>query len=163
MNVDPTNDGHKYWMKQIANKTPRKNIENFFRNKAEEENKENIPFKIEELLDKDDEGKRLLAVMPGSIGDVFMSTSVLESLAKTYKDYNIYFATAPEYFEVLDGNPFIHKTIPYDPKMDDLLWLEGRGKHKGFFEIAYLLHLGTQRLFNYQHNGKDVIALNLTD
>ena len=161
MNVNQTNDGHKYWMKQIANKTPRKNIENFFRNKAEEENKENLPFKIEELLDKNDKGKRILVVMPGSIGDVFMSTSVLESLAKTYKNYNIYFATAPEYFEVLDANPFVHKTIPYNPKMDDLLWLEGRGKHEGFFEIAYLLHLGTQRMFNYQHNGKDIVALDL--
>ena len=161
MEVDPTNDGHKYWMAQIGNKIPRQNIENFFRNKAEEENKENLPFKIEDLLDKDDEDKRILVVMPGSIGDVFMSTSILESLASTYKDYNIYFATAPEFFEILDANPFIHKVIPYNPKMDDLLWLEGRGEHKGFFEVAYLLHLGTQRLFNYQHNGKDLIALDL--
>jgi hypothetical protein len=161
MEVDPTNDGHKYWMAQIENKIPRQNIENFFRNKAEEENKENLPFKIEDLLDKDDEDKRILVVIPGSIGDVFMSTSILESLASTYKDYNIYFATAPEYFEILDANPFIHKVIPYNPKMDDLLWLEGRGEHKGFFEVAYLLHLGTQRLFNYQHNGKDKIALEL--
>jgi len=161
MEVDPTNDGHKYWMAQIENKIPRQNIENFFRNKAEEENKENLPFKMEDLLDKDDEDKRILVVIPGSIGDVFMSTSILESLASTYKDYNIYFATAPEYFEILDANPFIHKVIPYNPKMDDLLWLEGRGEHKGFFEVAYLLHLGTQRLFNYQHNGKDKIALEL--
>ena len=161
MNVDKMDDGHKYWMKQIANKTPRKNIENFFRNKAEEENKENLPFKIENLLDKEDEGRRLLVVMPGSIGDVFMATSVLKSLASTYKNYNIYFATAPEYFEVLEANPFVHKTIPYNSKMDDLLWLEGKGEHKGFFEVAYLLHLGTQRIFNYQHNGKDIIALDL--
>lgn len=161
MNVDPTNDGHKHWMKQLENKIPRENIENFFRSKAEEENKENLPFKIEELLDKNDKGKRVLAVMPGSIGDVFMATSILKSLGKTYKDYNIYFATAPEYFEILDANPFIHKVIPYNPKMDDLLWLEGRGEHEGFFEIAYLLHLGTQRLFNYQHNGKDKITLDL--
>ncbi len=161
MDVDKTDDGHKYWMEQLNNKTPRQNIENFFKNKAEEENKENLPFKIEDSLDKDDEGKRILVVMPGSIGDVFMSTSILKSLASTYKDYNIYFATSPEYFEILDANPFIHKTIAYNSKMDDLLWLEGRSEHKGFFEVAYLLHLGTQRLFNYQHNGKDLIALDL--
>ncbi|MAH47972.1 hypothetical protein CMI37_19275 [Candidatus Pacearchaeota archaeon] len=161
MSVDKMDDGHKYWMKQLNNKTPRKNVENFFRNKAEEENKENLPFKIEKELDKDDEGKRLLVVMPGSIGDVFMSTSVLKSLANSYENYNIYFATAPEYFEMLEANPFIHKVIPYNSRMDDLLWLEGRGEHKGFFEVAYLLHLGTQRVFNYQHNGKDIIALDL--
>ena len=162
MEVCDQNDGHKYWMNQIENKVPRKNIENFFRDKAKEENKENIPFKIEDLLDKDDENRRILVVMPGSIGDVFLCTSILKSLSETYPDYNIYFATNPSYFQVLEGNDFIHKVIPYNSKMDDLLWLEGRGDHKGFFEIAYLPHIGTQRMFNYQHNGKDKIALDLS-
>jgi len=163
MQVDKENDGHKYWMNQIANKIPRKNIEDFFRKKAQEENQENIPFKIEDYLDKDDEGRRILIVMPGSIGDVFLTTSLLGSIAKTYPspDYNIYFATNPKYFEILEGNENIYKVIPYNQKMDDLLWLEGKGKHKGFFEVAMLPHVGTQRVFNYQHNGKDKIALDL--
>ena len=100
--------------------------------------------------------------MPASIGDVFLSTSILKSLSETYKDHNIYFATQPEYFQILEGNEYIHKVIPYDSKMDDLLWLEGKGDHQGFFEVAYLPHLGTQRMFNYQHNGKDKIALELS-
>ena len=126
-----------------------------------EENKENIPFSIEDYLDDTDEGKRILVVMPASIGDVFLCTSILKNLSETYKGYNIYFATQPSYFQILDGNEYIHKTIPYDSKMDDLLWLEGKGEHKGFFEVAYLPHLGTQRMFDYQHNGKDKIALDL--
>jgi len=162
MDVSDQNDGHKYWMNQIDNKVPRKNIESFFRNKAEQENKENIPFKIEDFLDKDDEDRRILVVMPASIGDIFLSTSILKSLSETYKEYNIYFATQPEYFQILEGNEYIHKVIPYDSKMDDLLWLEGKGNHQGFFEVAYLPHLGTQRMFNYQHNGKDKIALELS-
>jgi len=162
MDVSDQNDGHKYWMNQIDNKVPRKNIESFFRNKAEQENKENIPFKIEDFLDKDDKDRRILVVMPASIGDVFLSTSILKSLSETYKDHNIYFATQPEYFQILEGNEYIHKVIPYDSKMDDLLWLEGKGDHQGFFEVAYLPHLGTQRMFNYQHNGKDKIALELS-
>ena len=161
MDISDQNDGHKYWMNQIENKVPRSNIENFFRNKAKEENKENLPFKIEDYLDEEDEGKRILVVMPGSIGDVFLCTSILKSLSETYPEYNIYFATSPTYFEILEGNEFVHKVIPYDSKMDDLLWLEGKGDHEGFFEIAYLPHLGTQRIFNYQHNGKDKIALDL--
>lgn len=161
MEVNRENDGHKYWMKQLNNKVPKNNIEDFFRNKAKEENQENTPFSLEEYLDKDDEGKRILVVVPGSIGDVFMVTSLLENLSNTYPEYNIYFATDPNLFEILEGNSFIHKTIPYNQKMDDLLWLEGRGEHKGFFEVAYLPHIGTQRVFNYQHNGKDRIALDL--
>ena len=161
MKVDEQDDGHKYWINQLANKIPRKNIEDFFRKKAKEENDQNIPFKIEDFLDKDDKGRRLLVTMPGSIGDVFMSTSVLKELSNTYPEYNIYFATSPEYFQILEANDFIHKVIPYNKKMDDLLWLEGRGAHEGYFEVAYLIHLGTQRLFNYQHNGKDIVSLDL--
>ena len=162
MEVNKENDGHKYWMAQIENKIPRKNIEEFFRNKAKEENQENTPFSIEDYLDKDDEGRRVLVTMPGSIGDVFMSTAILPSLSKTYPNHNIYFATDPKYFEILGGNDFVHKVIPYNQRMDDLLWLEGRGGHKGFFEIAYLPHIGTQRMFNYQHNGKDIVSLDLS-
>ena len=99
--------------------------------------------------------------MPGSIGDVFLATSVLESVYKRYPNHNIYFATSPEYFEILEGNEFIHRIMPYVRKMDSLLWLEGQGDHEGYFEVAYLLHLGTQRLYNYQHNGKDKIELDL--
>jgi glycosyltransferase involved in cell wall biosynthesis len=161
MNVSSQDEGHKYWMKQIGNQVPKSNIENFFRKKAREENQENISFKIEDFLDKEDEGKRILVVMPESIGDVFMTTSLLKSLSANYPNHNIYFATNPDFFEILEGNDFIYKTIPYNQKMDDLLWLEGRGDHKGFFEVAYLPHIGTQRVYNYQHNGKDTIGLEL--
>jgi len=161
MEVDKEDDGHKYWMTQLSNKVPKKNIEDFFRKKAKEENQENTPFKIEDFLDKDDEGRRLLVVMPGSIGDVFMCTSLLKNLSTTYPEYNIYFATEPSLFEILEGNSLVHKLIPYNQKMDDLLWLEGKWEHKGFFEVAYLPHIGTQRMFNYQHNGKDKIGVDL--
>ena len=45
--------------------------------------------------------------------------------------------------------------------MDNLLWLEGRGDYKGLFDIAFLAHLGTQRMLNYIHNGKTRMGLDL--
>ena len=54
MEVNRDNDGHKYWMTQLNNKVPKNNIEDFFRNKAKEENQENTPFSLEEYLDKDE-------------------------------------------------------------------------------------------------------------
>jgi hypothetical protein len=42
--------------------------------------------------------------------------------------------------------------------MDSLTWLEGKGDHKGYFEIAFLPYVGTQRILTYMHNGKDKIA-----
>ena len=45
--------------------------------------------------------------------------------------------------------------------MENSLWLEGAGEHNGFFEIAFLPHIGTQKSINYIHNGKDVIQFDL--
>ena len=47
--------------------------------------------------------------MPESSQDVFMSTSLFRSMKESYPDYNIYVATKPENFEILDGNDFIKK------------------------------------------------------
>jgi len=156
--VDENDDGHKYWIKELEKGTPRSDIENYFRQVAlkENKNKEKVPF--EDVLDKDDKGKRILYVMPESIGDVLLSTSLFKSIKEQYPEYNLYVATQPQYQEILDGVPYVHKIINYVPQMDNLLWLEGKGDHEGFFEIAYLPHIGTQRMLNYLHNGKDKIA-----
>ena len=76
-------------------------------------------------------------------------------------DYNIYFATKPEYFDILDGNPFIHKVIPYTKSLDNLTVMEGQRDHDGFFEVAFLPFIGTQRILNYMHNGKDKIQFEI--
>ena len=99
--------------------------------------------------------------MPRSIGDVFLSTSLFKDLNKNYPNYNLYVATEPQNLNVLEANPYVYKVIPYVQEMDDLLWLEGIGEHKGLFEIAFLPYLGTQRNFDYQHNGKDVVSVDL--
>ena len=161
--VDQNNDGYKYWMQELSGGAPRKHVENYFRQVAEKENaqedwKENAHESFRKMLSEDDEGKRLLYVMPESIGDVYLSTALFKSLKETYPDYNLYVATKPEHFPVLVGNPYIHKTIPYVPQMEDIYFLEGAAEHKGFFEIAYLPYVTTQRHVCYSHNAKDKIA-----
>ena len=150
-------DGYKTWMESLANKVPREQVEDYFRKVARDHNAKYFPEKIEDHLDKDDEGKRIVYVMPESSVDVFLSTSLLKSLNKKYPDYNLYFATKPQYFHILQGNPYIHKTIPYNTQFDSALYLEGVGDQKGFFEIAFTPHITTQRVNNYVHNCKDLI------
>ena len=159
--VDKADDGYKYWMDEISKGMTRLQIENYFRKVAAEDNAKGQQIEFSELLDKDDEDKRLLYVMPRSIGDVFLSTSLFKSIKEQHPEYNLYVATRPENFEILQGNPNVHKVIPYIPQMDNLLWLEGQGDHKGFFEIALLPYIGTQKMFDYHHNGKDKIAFDL--
>lgn len=159
--VDSNDDGFKHWSKKLAEGESRQNIENYFRQVAAQENQKNRKIDFEELLDPNDKGKRILFVMPESIGDIYLCTALLESIKETYPDYNLYFATKKEYFSILEGNPFVHRTIEYIPQMDSLLWLEGHGNHQGYFEIAFLPHIGTQKMLNYLHNGKDKIAFDI--
>jgi len=157
--VDENDDGHKYWMQELSKGVDRIKIENYFRHVAIQENKKNSKINFEDILDKNDKGKRLLFVMPEKENEVFLSTSLIEDIKNTYPEYNIYYATKPEYFNILNGNKNIHKIIPYFPQMDDVLWAEGKGQHKGFFEIAFLAHLNIHRMPSYFHNGKDKVTL----
>jgi len=161
--VDAKDDGYKYWMDQLAKGVKREDIEKYFRQVALQENQKSNKGDFEDLLDKDDKGKRLLYVMPESIGDIFMSTALFKNIKNQYPEYNIYVATKSEYFEILEGNPYIHKVIQYYPQMDQILWLEGQGDHNGYFEIAFLPHVGTQRFLDYIHNGKTKIQFNIKE
>jgi len=153
-------EGYQYWINQMQKGVEPKKVEEFFRRTAAEANAKLKKFDLNEFLD-DDEGKRILYVIPESMGDVFMSTALFKALNSTYPDYNLYVATNRGNFPLLDGNPYVYKAIPYFPQMDKLLWLEGCGNHKGYFEIAFLPFIGTQKLFNYQHNGVDKINFDL--
>ncbi len=162
---EPDEEGRKHWINTLSgpfDPNIRQNVANFFRKTATEENAKNgIPdneVKFEDLLGKEDSGKRILYVMPEGIGDIFLSTSLFQSLKTQYPDCNLYVATKPEFHQVLHGNPFVYKILPYVPQMDSLLWSEGQGNHMGFFEIAFLPFATTQRFLTYVHNGKTNIA-----
>ena len=160
MTVDAKDEGVKSWLGALSSGRKKEEILEFFKNVARKENAENNKIELSNLLSKDDEGKRILFMMPESAGDVFLSTSLLPSIKNLYPNYNIYFSTKPEYVSMLDGNPHIHKVLLYSPQMENLLTMEGHGEHKGYFDIAFLPHFGTQKTFDYQHNGKDLIELN---
>jgi glycosyltransferase involved in cell wall biosynthesis len=153
-----TNDeGYKNWMTSLENKVPRQQIEDYFRKVALEHNQKFFPVKIEDFLDKDDKGKRMIYVMPESSVDVFLSTALFKSIKTKYPDYNLYVATKQENYNILEGNEHVFKVIPYNAQFDNTLFLEGIGDHEGYFEIAFTPHLTTQRINNYTHNSKDKI------
>ena len=160
-NVDQNDEGYKYWMQEISKGAKRIDIENYFRKIAEQENQKNKQISFEELLGEGSPENRILYVMPDSIGDIFLSTSLFKSIKKQYPNKKLYVATNPQNFSVLDGNPYVHKVIQYIPQMDQLMWLEGIGDHKGFFEIAFLPHALTQRILTYVHNGKTNIEMEI--
>ena len=159
--VDDSDDGHKYWMQEISKGADRPSILNYFKKVATDTNKQQTKVEFQDLLSKDDQGKRIAVVLPHAHKDVFALTSILPSIKRLYPDYNIYFITNPEFFDILDGNPLVHQMIPYNEQLDNLFTLEGRGEHEGYFEIAYFPNVGTQKFINYPHNCKDKIDFSL--
>ena len=166
MEVCPEDDGHKYWQAEINKKgssqDTREGILGYFRQVADKENKDlSHPSMLEDFLDEEGPERRIAVVIPGSAGDVLMVNSLLKNLKKLYPSHNIYIITEPSFYGLIEDNPAVHRLIPYSDSLDDLLLLEGSGSTKGFFDIAFLPHVGTQKIFTYQHNGKDKTQFSL--
>jgi len=47
--------------------------------------------------------------------------------------------------------------------MDNVLFLEGNSGHNGYFNVAYLPYLQTQKAPAFTHNGVDKIAFSLNN
>lgn len=115
---------------------------------------------IKSLVDETSKLK-ILFILPESAGDIFLSTSLLESLNELYPDSQIYYACKPQFAEILKDNPYIYKVLPYYQIMENQIAMEGSGEWKGIFDISIMASIFTQRYLNYLNNGKGKIAFNL--
>lgn len=70
------------------------------------------------------EKKKLIYTMPMSAGDVYISTGVVSELKKKHPDHLVYFATRPEYSDILKGNPDIDAVIGWEQWMTSVPLLE---------------------------------------
>lgn len=162
--IDGNNEGVIHWLTQIENGVPRTNIENYFRKVASDEIQKKNPITMEDLFEKSDREngkKRILIVQPQSAGDILLVTSLLKSIRSKFNptDWSLYFACQPEFADILAGNEFIDKVVPYHQSMDNQLYMEGRGKEKGYVDICLNPYFPTQRLLSYTHNGYEVSQL----
>jgi hypothetical protein len=163
MEVSDEDEGLRHWLGEIEKGAPKEQIENYFRQTATQEIQKNNKVELADIFDKDDKLKRILLVQPESIGDIFLITALFESIRYRYPrdKYKFYVATKPEYRDIIDGNPYVDKWIPYSPIMDNAIVLEGGMGNKKICDIVYHPYFSTQRLLSYMHNGEDKIDLDL--
>ncbi len=156
MEMSPENDGVQHWLARLKEGFPRAEVDKYFRQVAVSENQKNdvqqVPF--ESFLNPKDEG-RVILVQPESGGDVFLLTAIFKSIKERYPNWAFYVATKPEYKDLIAANPYVDKWLEYNPAMDSLLWLEGNSTHNGYFNVAYIPYVLTQRAISYLHNGQD--------
>jgi len=156
-NVDKYDSGVRNWIQQIKMGAPRASIEDFFRKTAQQKLVVELKQKHLDKI-KHTTGKKVLYVMPASERDMFLSSALFRSIKEQYPDHRLYIATDHKYVRTLDGNPYVDDVIPYFKEMDSLVFLEGAGNHDGYFDIAFLPFLHTQRIVSYIHNGQTNIA-----
>jgi glycosyltransferase involved in cell wall biosynthesis len=158
MDIGPDNDGVKHWVSRLQDGMSRQDVDKYFRQVAFGENQKNNVNQVsfDSLLDKNDKG-RVLYVMPESAGDVFLSSALFKSIKERYPDWTLYVSTKPAFKDILEGNPYVDKWIEFNPMMENLIWLEGNNTHNGYFNVAYLPFVLTQRQLAYLHNGQDKV------
>lgn len=165
MSVDDTDSGLLYWIKELKEgRIGRPQTEAFFRQEARKENSKTQVVDFEKLLDTTGK-KRVIAIMPESIGDVLMFTSLFKDLRNLYpaEQWMLYISTKKEYAELVEGNEYIDRWIEYQQQFDNSSWLQGMGPHKGFFEVSLHPYWGTQRTNHYTQNGHTKISFNIKD
>ena len=150
-NPKPDDSGVQYWLNEIQNGKSPEEVLKIFHSVAAKQNEEINKTNFEDLLDKEDK-KRMAVVVPDNETDVLMVNSLLEPIKEKYSDYSLYFVTRPNFFSLIESNPFIKKCLPYIDQFEDILTLEGFGDHKGFFDIVFSPSL-LKKYNTYSHNG----------
>jgi len=97
--------------------------------------------------------KRILYCMPETNGDIFISTGVIDSLHKKFPNALIYFATQPQYFDILKEHPYITAVVEYHESMLNYRSFETWGPQKNPFDMVFCPFIVTQRIPHWIHGG----------
>ena len=152
--VDKNTSHVKNWAAHLKKSNDYQGVYKHFVNLAHQfnANLNNKPVDLAELLDKDDEGRRIAIILEQSAGDALILNSLLNQFKALYPEYNLYFFTRPEFFDLLEAHPAIHKLLPYWPILDNIFFLEGNGLHEGYFKAAFYPAATTQKFCAMHHN-----------
>jgi len=107
------------------------------------------------------EQKKILMVMPESLGDIILVTALFSSLKEQYPEYLLCFSCKNNYIEYVMENPVLDFVIPYSHSLEAFQITEGSMHFPKMFDIVFCPHFLTQRAVSYVHNGQTRIALDL--
>jgi glycosyltransferase involved in cell wall biosynthesis len=150
VDVEASSPDLQNWLSQMKNGLTRNQLEQTFRNIAMQEVQKKQKVTIEDLLDKNGK-KRYLMCLKDSAGDLLNASSLLESWRENHpeNEWDLYFSCSVEYFSLLEGNPYIHKLLPFQPIFLNELACVGVGKQKGYFDEYCNLGVQSQQVLNY--------------
>lgn len=164
LEIEDPKEGLDHWLAKLGQGVSRQQIYDYFKSVASQENaKIGQEIKHADFFEPERTEKKLALVLPETIGDVVIATSLLKSARELYEGWRIYFVTQPKYFEILEPlvPNYIDKLVEHRQEYENQLFMEGQNDHKGFVTVCKYLHFPTQRQLNYLNNGEDKIAFKL--
>jgi hypothetical protein len=116
-------DGLLHWVDKIKNNTPRRTIEQYFREVAYKENEKNKKFKIEDLFIDTKPEERIFVSIDSSLENIFLSTKIISAIKEKYPDKKIFVSSNELCQSVFSGNTMIHSAIIKTSEFDDPTFL----------------------------------------
>ena len=141
VDLDQHDSGHKHWMQALKNGATRQSIVDYFKSVAVQENSKLESSNMIDLSDliKNSGNKKALFCVSTSEEDVLLVSTLLESFKNNNKDCDIFFATDPKFFPIIDCNPNVFKCIPYQNGLEDERSMLGANLKEGqkYFDHCY--------------------------
>jgi glycosyltransferase involved in cell wall biosynthesis len=151
--------GVVHWMQRLKADLKRSDVLNYFRKVALSENQNSFLDEMLSSLKENKDSKKIAFIQPNGVEEIIIATSLVTSIKKTYPDYDIYFFTRNEYFDLINSHPDVKKVLNYFNKMDDPLFFEGKGANNKYFDIVFAPYLSINN--NYFRNAEDIIQYNI--
>lgn len=148
-----------HWMQRLKSDLNRSDVLNYFRKIALSDNQKSFLDEMLSSLKENNNLKKIAFVQPNGVEEIIIATSLVTSIKKSYPDYDIYFFTRNEYFDLINSHPDVKKVLNYFNKMDDPLFFEGKGSNNKYFDIVFAPYLSINN--NYFRNAEDIIQYNI--
>ena len=148
-----------HWIQRLKSDLNRSDVLNYFRKIALSDNQKSFLDEMLSSLKENNNSKKIAFVQPNGVEEIIIATSLVTSIKKLYPDYDIYFFTKNEYFDLINSHPDVKKVLNYFNKMDDPLFFEGKGANNKYFDIVFAPYLSINN--NYFRNAEDIIQYNI--
>lgn len=148
-----------HWMQRLKTDLKRSDVLNYFRKVALSENQNSFLDEMLSSLKENKDSKKIAFIQPNGVEEIIIATSLVTSIKKVYPNYDIYFFTRNEYFDLINSHPDVKKVLNYFNKMDDPLFFEGKGANNKYFDIVFAPYLSINN--NYFRNAEDIIQYNI--
>ena len=148
-----------HWTQRLKADLKRSDVLNYFRKVALSENQNSFLDEMLSSLKENKDSKKIAFIQPSGVEEIIIATSLVTSIKKIYPNYDIYFFTRNEYFDLINSHPDVKKVLNYFNKMDDPLFFEGKGANNKYFDIVFAPYLSINN--NYFRNAEDIIQYNI--